>query len=151
MSRLNLSLNIAAPPARVWSALCEPAQVSQWDSSVSGALDAPADYPRPGQHVRWRLKDGFWRLLHDRPQEVVREQKLRSLLSTGLVRYDETYTLVESDSDCGSSTDLKLELQVSVAIPLLGGLVDRMMAAADARRGFETSLASLKLHCENAG
>ncbi len=144
-----MSLHIEAPRARVWNALCEPARVSQWESGVVHALDAPPDYPRPGQQVRWRLRAGLWRLLHDRPQEVVREQKLRSLLSTGLIHYDETYTLVESGS--GSSTDLKLDLQVSVAIPLLGQLFDGLRAGADARRGFESSLDALKRHCESPG
>ena len=36
-------------------------------------LDAPADYPRAGQHVRWRYRHGMFRVLHDRPLEVRRE------------------------------------------------------------------------------
>lgn len=144
MSRLRLRLKIDAPPARVWSALCDPRQVSEWDSGVSEALDAPPDYPRRGQQVRWRLRGGLQRVLHDRPQEVVPERKLRSLLRVGLVRYDETYILEPEDG----GTILRLALEVSVGIPVIGGLIVRLRAAEEARRGFENSLAALKQHCE---
>ena len=65
----------------------------QWDTGVAAALDAPANYPQPGQHVRWRYRNGPFRILHDRPQDVVAERRLRSLLSVGPFRFDETYTL----------------------------------------------------------
>src|SRR5215207_3818527 len=119
MADISLSIEIEATPSRVWRALCDPGEVGEWDSGVEAALDAPADYPQPGQHVRWRCRSGFFRILHDRPQEVVREQKLRSLLSLGFVRYDETYLLAPS----GAGTSLDVELDVSIWLPLFGWLI----------------------------
>ncbi len=144
MSHINLSTQITAPTARVWRALCDPEEVGSWDSGVDRALDAPEDYPKPGQHVRWRCRSGLWRILHDRPQQVVPEQTLHSLLSLGIVRYDETYTL-SSDDD---GTLLTVSLDVSVPIPILGALIVRWRAHQDARSAFGASLANLKCWCE---
>jgi hypothetical protein len=143
MAAVSLSIEIEATPSQVWLALCDPAEVGEWDSGVEAALDAPADYPQPGQHVRWRCRSGFFRILHDRPQEVVREQKLRSLLSLGFVRYDETYLLAPS----GAGTSLDVELDVSIWLPLFGWLI-RERAVEDARTAFSESLQKLKRHCE---
>ena len=140
---IHLEVEIDASPTRVWRALCDPVEVGAWDSGVEAALDAPADYPRPGQHVRWRCRSGFFRILHDRPQEVVREQTLRSLLSLGAVRYHETYTLTPTET----GTRVSVDLDVSI-VPVLSLVVSRLQATIDARIAFETSLASLKRHCE---
>ena len=152
MADIHLEVQIDVPPARVWRALCDPDEVGAWDSSVEAALDAPPDYPQPGQHVRWRCRSRFPfflgtgpRILHDRPQQVVPERTLRSLLSLGAVRYDETYTL----SPSGTGTLLAVDLDVSL-MPLVGIFVSRLQATTDARISFETSLANLKRHCETA-
>src|SRR5690348_2354304 len=98
--RFTLAVTIAAPASRVWRALCEPGEVVRWDSGVVEALDAPPDYPRAGQHVRWRTGSGRFRILHDRPLEVVPEQRLRSRLALGPWRYDETYTIEAAEPGC---------------------------------------------------
>ena len=116
MYAFDTSVEIAAPPERVWRALCDPAEVVRWDTGVAEALDAPADYPQPGQHVRWRYTNGPFRLLHDRPKEVVANQKLRSLLAVGPLRFDETYTLEARDG----GTLLTAAMLVWVPVPLLG-------------------------------
>ena len=91
MRRFLLTTLIDAPVDRVWRALCDPAEVVQWDAGVIIAIDAPADYPRPGQTVRWRYRSERRPELLDRPQEVVPEQKLRSILELGPYYMDETY------------------------------------------------------------
>jgi len=143
MADVSMSITIGAPPSRVWHALCDPTEVGQWDSGVEAALDAPADYPRPGQHVRWRCRSGFFRIIHDHPQEVAREQKLRSLLSLGFVRYDETYLLAPSKA----GSRLEVQLDVSIWSPVLSWLV-RGRAIEDAKKAFTESLQNLKHHCE---
>jgi hypothetical protein len=140
-----LATHINASPARVWRALCEPTEVVQWDSGVVEALDAPADYPRPGQHVHWRYRSGPFRLLHDRPQEVEPERRLRSLLSLGPYHYDETYILERIDLGCR----LSARLVVWTAIPIVGALVDGTYLGPSTRRDFEASLAAIKRHCES--
>jgi hypothetical protein len=131
---------------RVWLALCDPAEVTAWDASVIAAIDAPPDYPQPGQHVRWRCRSGLWRILHDRPQEVIPHHRLRSLLEIGLTHMDETYRLSWTDSGCR----LDLDVDVQSRLPVLGGLIEQLTTGVDTRRAFEVSLAGLKRHCESS-
>jgi uncharacterized protein YndB with AHSA1/START domain len=142
-----VSVEIATPPARVWRALCDPAEVVQWDTGVVEALDAPPDYPQPGQHVRWRYSEGPCRTLHDRPQEVVPERTLRSLIAIGPLRFDETYTLEPRDGGC------RLTASMIVNAPLwLGGpLGERLYLGPASRRTVAASLAAIKSHCEKGG
>jgi len=139
-----VSVDIAAPPARVWRALCDPAEVVQWDSGVEEALDAPDDYPQPGQHVRWRYRNGPFRLLHDSPQEVVSEQRLRSLLAFGPFRFDETYTIAAQNGGCR----LEAAMEARVPVPLLGLLVESFYLGPETERAVRASLAAMKQHCE---
>ena len=138
MSRIELSIDIAAPTARVWRALCDPDEVTRWDPGIVEALDAPADYPQPGQRVRWRMRSGPYDTLVDSPQEVLPERRLHSLLELGPIRMDETYDLTPSDAGC------RVELAVEwSAPPPIASLAGRLL-----REGFETSLAGLKRWCE---
>lgn len=135
---------IAAAPARVWHALCDPAEVVAWDTGVAGALDAPADYPRPGQHVRWRTRHGLFRVLHDRPLEVRPERTLRAALALGPYRFDETYTLEARPGGCRLTADLV----VRVPMPVVGALVARRWVGPRMRAAMEASLHALGRWCE---
>jgi uncharacterized protein YndB with AHSA1/START domain len=142
---IRLAVEIEAPVERVWLALCAPAEVVIWDSGVTAALDAPSDYPRAGQHVRWRVGSGWFRLLHDRPLEVVPQQRLRSRLSLGPYDMDEAYVLEPAASGC----KLGLSVDLTVRIPLLGRTLESRWAGPSISRGFEASLQGLKRYCEN--
>ncbi|MEX1255632.1 MAG: SRPBCC domain-containing protein [Dehalococcoidia bacterium] len=144
MFSFDVTIDITAPPARVWRALCDPAEVVQWDTGVVEALDAPADYPQPGQHVRWRYSEGPFRLLHDRPQEVVPERTLRSLIAIGPARFDETYTLEPRDRGC------RLTAAMIVRAPLwLGGpIAERFYVGPTSCKTVTASLAAIKRYCE---
>jgi uncharacterized protein YndB with AHSA1/START domain len=144
MFSFTVSVEISAPPSRVWRALCDPAEVVAWDTGVDAALDAPADYPQPGQHVRWRYSNGPFRVLHDRPQEVVPERTLRSLISNGPLRIDETYRLEAA----GGGTRLTAELRLRVPWPVAGALAERAVFGPATRRAVTASLAAIKRHCE---
>jgi uncharacterized protein YndB with AHSA1/START domain len=146
MYSFTITVDIDAAPARVWRALCDPAEVVRWDSGVLEALDAPADYPQPGQHVRWRYASGPFRTLHDRPQEVAPERTLRSFISLGPIWFDETYTL---EPDAGG-TRLSAEMRVRGPVPPLGRLLERLYLGPQARRTVAASLAAIKQHCEAA-
>lgn len=145
MYSFTIVTDIEAAPARVWRALCDPVEVVRWDTGVVEPIDAPADYPRPGQHVRWRYAAGPFRTLHDRPQEVVPERTLRSLISIGPLRFDETYTLEPRDSGTRLSTAMR------VFVPLLfgGPLAERFYAGPESRRTVAASMAALKRYCES--
>ena len=138
-----VTVEIEAPPARVWRALCDPAEVVQWDTGVDAALDAPPDYPQAGQYARWRYTNGPFRILHDRPQTVVPEQTLRSLLTVGPYHFDETYTLEARDGGC------RLSAAMQVRAPLLvgGRLLERFYLGPRTRAAVAASLAAIKRHC----
>lgn len=144
MYSFSVGVEIDAPPARVWRALCDPAEVAQWDTGIEGAIDAPADYPQPGQYVRWRYANGPYRTLHDRPQEVVAERTLRSLISVGPTEMDETYTLEAIDG----GTRLTARMLVRVTWPIAGVLAERLVFGPASRRAVAASLAAIKVHCE---
>lgn len=144
MYAFSVTEEIDATPGRVWRALCDPAEVVQWDSGVSAALDAPSDYPQPGQHVRWQYTSGPFRILHDRPQEVVRERTLRSLLRVGPFRFDETYMLAKVGRGCR----LTAALEVRASFGILGWIVERVYLGRRTRAAVSASLAAIKCHCE---
>ena len=145
MFSFSVSVEISAPASRVWRALCDPAEVVVWDTGVETALDAPADYPQPGQHVRWRYSNGPFRLLHDRPQEVVPERTLRSLISNGPLQIDETYQL---EAAGGDGTSLTATLLLRVPWPIVGAIAERRVFGPATRRAVTASLAAIKRHCE---
>jgi hypothetical protein len=140
------TIEIAADPERVWRALCIPAEVVCWDSGVVEPIDAPPDYPRPGQYVRWRYRLGPLPLiLHDRPSQVETASILRSSIRLGPFDFDEIYTLRGQGS---SATRLTAELSVASAFPILGSLLERMVGRPLARSTVRSSLAAIKRHCE---
>ena len=145
MYRFVVSTEIEASTARVWRALCDPAEVVVWDTGVEKALDAPDDYPQPGQHVRWRYSSGPFRILNDRPQEVVPEQRLRSLLAVGPFRFDESYTLEANGDGC----KLTAQMDVSVPLPGLGWLIERLYLGPAMERTVSASLKAIKQYCES--
>jgi hypothetical protein len=144
-------IRISASPHDVWRALCLPEEVAQWDSGVQFAVDAPANYPQPGQRVRWRTTGIILRTLVDQPLEVVPERRLRSMLSLGPARYDETYTIQttrDSPTDLGDECllQMKMTLQV-VAVPGHRLLFRRF--AATTPSNMASALAAIKTHCES--
>jgi hypothetical protein len=162
VQRLQLNVDIDASAARIWRALCRPEEVVRWDGSVVQDLDAPPDYPQPGQHVRWRCRPAAFRLLHDRPQEVEPERRLRSLLDLGPYHMDETYSLTPLDAaachldlviDFSLALPLRFALgkrrvHLSLPLPLLGPVFEPRPASAT-RDAFAASLLNLKRHCES--
>ncbi len=140
------SVEIAAEPARVWRALAIPSEVVCWDAGVVEPLDAPRDYPRAGQHVRWRYRLGPLRLiLHDRPIQVEPPSILRSAIRLGPFEFDETYTLFPESS---SATKLTAALSLASTFPILGGLLERVVGRPLARSTVHSSLVAIKRHCE---
>lgn len=141
------TVQIAAGVERVWRALTAPAEVVQWDSGVIEPIDAPPDYPQPGQHVRWRYRLGPLPLtLHDRPTEVLRVSVLRSSIELGPFSFDETYELHSPES---STTLLSARLVLSSSLPVLGSLLERVVGAPLARATVRSSLEAIRLHCES--
>jgi uncharacterized protein YndB with AHSA1/START domain len=144
MRRFVITTHIDAPVARVWRALCDPAEVVRWDAGVIAATDPPVDYPRPGQTVLWRYRSEQWPELVDRPQEVVPERKLHSILELGPYYMDETYSLEARDGRTLVTTTVEL----TVGRGVLGPALERLWAGRGVRKGFEASLEGLRRYCE---
>jgi hypothetical protein len=140
------TIEIAADPERIWRALSIPTEVVCWDTGVVEPLDAPPDYPRAGQHVRWRYRLGpLPLLLHDRPTQVEPASVLRSSIRLGPFDFDETYTLRDKGP---SATQLTIKLSVASTVPVLGSLLERIVLRPLARSTVRSSLAAIKRHCE---
>jgi hypothetical protein len=141
------SVEIAVPPEWVWRALTRPNEVVCWDTGIMGPIDAPPDYPKAGQYVRWRYRLGPVRLvLHDRPTLVETATIFASSIRLGLFDFEEIYTLHRLET---SSTILTAELSLTSRIPLLGLLIERVGGEPLARATVRTSLAAIKRHCED--
>jgi len=148
-----MSAVIAAEPGRVWRALTEPGELVCWDERIVGPVEALQRYPHSGQHVRWRYRLGSVQLvLHDRPQTVVPCRHLRSILSLGSMRFDQTYTLApESEADSEATrTRLGLKIVASNSIPVIGAVVDRFEVRKLASERIDTTLRSISRWCEKA-
>ena len=146
MYRFSDTIDIAARPERVWRALVRPAEVVRWDAGVTEPLDAPSDYPRAGQHVRWRYRFGPLPLiLHDRPTQVEPLATLRSSIRLGPFDFDETYTLRAQGAE---STQLTAALSLSSPVPVLGPLLVWTLGRPLTRSTVRGSLVALKAHCE---
>jgi hypothetical protein len=118
--------------------------VVQWESGVASLIGTDVGYPETGESYRWRTRSGPFRVLHDRPQEVEAERRLRSLLAAGPFRYDETYELAASEAGCR----LRVRMRAWTALPVLGPLIDREYLGPATRREFAAALASIKRLCE---
>lgn len=142
-----LAVPVGAPRARVWRALTDPAEVIRWDESLLALLAPAGDYPRVGQHVRWRCHLGTVPVvLHDRPLEVILEQRLRSDVSMGLFRFDQTWSLADEAEE---RTRLGLRLAASNSIAVVGGAVDRFDVRRMAAEYVDTKLRALQKWCES--
>lgn len=140
------TVEIATSVERVWRALTVPAEVVQWDTGIIEPIDAPSDYPQPGQHVRWRYRLGPLPLiLDDRPTEVLDNSTLRSSIELGPFSFDETYRLSSPEP---SSTLLSARLTLTSNLPVVGVLLERVAGAPLARATVRTSLQAIKRHCE---
>jgi hypothetical protein len=143
------SVEIAVPPARVWQALTRPDEVVCWDTGIVEPLDAPPDYPKAGQHVRWQYRLGPLPLvLYDHPTRVEPTSTFASTIRLGPFDFKEIYTLRGHGTP---ATELTAELSLTSRIPLLGSLIERVLGARLARATVRTSLAAIKRHCEDPG
>ena len=140
------TVQIGASVERVWRALTAPAEVVQWDTGIVGPIDAPSDYPLPGQHVRWRYRFGpIPMVLDDRPTEVLENSTLRSSIELGPFSFDETYELSSPDP---SITLLTARLILTSDLPVVGVLLERVAGGPLAKTTVRTSLQAIKRHCE---
>lgn len=138
--RVVVEVDVAAPPWRVWRALCDVEEVRAWDGARPLAWSA--GYPLPGEHARWRIPVGSWSVvLHDRVQVVEPPDRLVSKLSWLWVHVDEEYRLAAG----AGGTHLVSDNLVWTR-PRWGWLQRRSARAV--RDSVEAAMARLAQHCE---
>jgi uncharacterized protein YndB with AHSA1/START domain len=148
-----MSAVIDADCGRVWRALTEPGELVAWDERLLAPVESPSEYPVSGQLVRWRCRLGSVQLvMHERHQAVVPGKRLRSIVSMGSMRFDQTYTLLP-DRDPGGNgspqrTRLGLKIIASNSIPVIGAIIDRFEVRRIAAERIDTSLRSISQWCE---
>lgn len=140
-----LSAVIHAPRSKVWRALSSPAELIRWDRSILALLEPADDFPSVGGEARWRYQLGSVPvILRDRPLEVVTGQKLRSEVSLGLFRFEQSWSL----ADEADATRLGVHLAANNSIPVVGGVVDRFDVRRLAAEYVDGKLRSLRSWCE---
>ncbi len=140
---------IHASPRRVWRALTQPRELVRWDERIVEPIDVPGDYPKEGQHARWRSRSGGVQVvIHDRPLEVVPLNRLHSSVAVGLFRFEATYTLHLEAGEPGR-TRLGLKVVANNAMPMIGGQLDRFAVRQMAVKHVDASLRSVQKWCEN--
>ena len=144
MTNITVKVLVAAPADRVWQALVDPSEVACWDGASPQSI--PDGYPLPGQHARWRVAVGPFRLtLHDRISAVQPGRQLASAIDIGPVHLEEEYRLVAVDG----GTEVVSANEVSARLPGGGhwrGAGGLFRWWADA--GVRGAMARLKAHCE---
>jgi uncharacterized protein YndB with AHSA1/START domain len=140
---------IEARRERVWRALTKYSEVVRWNESVVAPIDRPSTDPFEGQHVRWRGQLGSTPVVvHDRTREVVPYQRLRSAISMGSLRFDQTYTLF-SEHSVHPRTRLAMKLVVSNSVAVIDAVLDRFEMRRIAASRIDSTLRSVQKWCEN--
>lgn len=140
MTTLRIVTDIGASPARVWRALTAPGEVRAWDGAIP--LDVPDDYPKPGQHARWRVAIGPRALvLHDRVRRVDEGVCLQSDIAYGFIRLDETY-LVQAGEEPGTTRLLTI-VGIDASPAVFRPVAERVAAPA-----VRAAMRRLAAHCQ---
>lgn len=148
MITVGLASVMAAPRARIWTALVDPEEVVHWRPGAVANPDPDAPYPEVGQPVRWpcRVRE-LPIVLHETPLEVVRGAQLRSRLRLGLFRFEEAFTLAPAPGEPGH-TRVGLHVCVPNEMPVVGGTLDRFAVRRLATELGSTHLQALRDWCE---
>jgi uncharacterized protein YndB with AHSA1/START domain len=145
-----MSAVIDADPPRVWRALTVPAELIAWDESILGPAESFDGYPSSGRAVRWRCRlGGVQTVMHDRPIEVEPPGRLRSVISIGSLRYEQTFTLAPEPGPGAIRTRLGLRIVASNSIPVVGAVVDRFEVRRMTAGRVDSTLRCLQKWCAN--
>lgn len=144
---LAMSTVVAAPPARVWSALVTPDQALRWRPGALAVVPPPPGDLAPGRVLRLRCHiAGLPVVFEENTLEAVPEERLHSALRVGLFHCEETYTL--TPAGFGRRTRVGLRVVTSSEAPLVGESLDRFGVRRFAADLASASLAALRRCCE---
>ncbi len=157
---LIMSTVIDADRERVWRALTDPAELAGWDDHIVGSV-ARTGGGREGsgrraegsscsivEQRRWRYQLGSVQVvLHERPLEVARLERLSSALKIGSLRIEQTYTLTSESVD-PPRTRLGMKLATTSSVPVVGDVVDRFSVRRLAAERIDRTLRSVQSWCQ---
>lgn len=147
--RVTVTVEIRASLHRVWEALVDPAQVTQWDGAVP--VKVPEGYPCPGQRARWRVRVwGVPLILHDEVRDVLPLRCLRTRLRYAFTRIEEEYRLEESFAGTVFLTsDNFLQAWGFSFLPVFLVSWQHKRATCRVMRDVQSAMTALVYHCEN--
>ena len=142
---------VAAPRARVWRALTDPAEIVRWDETRTALVDVDAVYPTPDQKVLWRTKLGNVALvLHERAQLVDPPERLALVCNAGSLHFEQLYALVEEPEDAAQAARTRVSLKIAARnrVQLIGADIDRFEVRRLLIARTDASLRALQKWCE---
>lgn len=144
-----MSRVIRSPRARVWRALVTPDELIRWDERRIALENPVPNDPAPGDVARWRCRLGSVAVAHrEEHVEVVANERLRTEVSLGSFRFEETYTLQD---EAPGTTRLALKLSARNTVPVVGGTLDRFDVRRFGAERVDETLGQLQRWCEGSG
>ncbi len=143
-----MSAEVAAPRSTVWDTLTDPRLVLRWRPDRLASLEGVGEGPRVGHAARWRCRmHDIPLLLTETPLEVVPGERLRTSVSLGLFRFEETFVLATL-SPRPPRTRVTLRIATAGELPLVGGALDRFDTRRLAAELSSSALSALRAFCE---
>jgi uncharacterized protein YndB with AHSA1/START domain len=143
-----MSAEVAAPRSTVWDALTDPRLVLRWRPERLASLEGVEGGPRVGHAARWRCRmHDIPLLLTETPLDVVPCERLRTSVSLGLFRFEETFVLATL-APSPPRTRVTLRIATSGELPVVGGALDRFDTRRLAAELSSSALSALRAFCE---
>lgn len=158
-----LSATIGAPIDRVWRALTDPSERIGWDERILGEVSLSHGSNRSAKRRRatgqgesalpestkWRFRlGGVPLVMQDSVREILRNERLVSLISIGSMRFDQTLTLCREDDESGPRTRLGMKLVTRSQIAVIGEVVQRLDVQKIVIEFVDTTLRQVQKYCE---
>jgi len=158
-----LSATIGAPIDRVWRALTDPSERIVWDERILGEVSLSHGSNRSAKRRRatgqgesalpeptkWRFRlGGVPLVMQDSVREILRNERLVSLISIGSMRFDQTLTLYREDDESGPRTRLGMKLVTRSQIAVIGEVVQRLDVQKIVIEFVDTTLRQVQKYCE---
>lgn len=145
-----MSTVIGSTPERVWRAITDPSERSRWDERAVAPIDEDVNYPALGRVVRWRYRLGsIQTVMREEPNSVVPFERLRSEVSMGTMRFEQTYSLSLEQGET-PRTRLGMKIVAENSIPVVGEVVDRFEVRRMAVDRVDRTLRLLQEWCESS-
>ncbi len=163
MITVALSATIGAPIDRVWRALTDPSERIVWDERILGEVSLSHGSNRSAKRRRatgqgesalpestkWRFRlGGVPLVMQDSVREILRNERLVSLISIGSMRFDQTLTLYREDDESGPRTRLGMKLVTRSQIAVIGEVVQRLDVQKIVIEFVGTTLRQVQKYCE---